>query len=41
MRGDNLVPLVQLLRSGVSKEELVDAFRLATSLRTPYWREDR
>jgi cyclic pyranopterin phosphate synthase len=41
MRGDNLVPLVQLLRSGASEEELVDAFRLATSLRAPYWREDR
>ena len=40
MRGDNLVPMVQLLRSGASKEELVDAFRLATSLRGPYWRED-
>jgi cyclic pyranopterin phosphate synthase len=39
MRGDNLVPVVQLLRSGASKEELVDAFRLATSLRAPYWRE--
>ncbi len=40
MRGDNLVPVVQLLRSGASKEELVDAFRLATSRRVPYWRED-
>ncbi len=27
MRGDNLVPVVQLLRSGATKEELVDAFR--------------
>ncbi len=41
MRGDNLVPVVQLLRSGASKEELVDAFRMATSLRAPYWREDK
>jgi cyclic pyranopterin phosphate synthase len=41
MRGDNLVPLVQLLRRGASKEELVDAFRLATSRRAPYWSEDR
>jgi cyclic pyranopterin phosphate synthase len=40
MRGDNLVPLVQLLRRGASKEELVDAFRRATSMRAPYWRED-
>jgi len=39
MRSDNLVPLVQLLRSGASKEDLVDAFRRATSLRAPYWRE--
>jgi GTP 3',8-cyclase len=39
MRGDNLVPVVQLLRSGASKEDLVEAFRLATSLRAPYWRE--
>ena len=39
MRGDNLVQLVQLLRRGASKEELVEAFRLATSLRAPYWRE--
>jgi cyclic pyranopterin phosphate synthase len=39
MRNDNLVPLVQLLRSGASKEDLVDAFRLATSLRAPYWRD--
>ncbi len=41
MRGDNHVPLVQLLRRGASKEELVDAFRLATSRRAPYWSEDR
>lgn len=41
MRGDNLVPLVQLLRRGASKEELVDAFRLATGRRAPYWSEDR
>jgi len=41
MRGDNLVPLVQLLRRGASKEELVEAFRLATSRRAPYWREAR
>jgi cyclic pyranopterin phosphate synthase len=37
MRGDNLVPLVQLLRGGASEGELVDAFRLATSRRAPYW----
>ena len=41
MRGDNLIPLVQLLRRGASKEELVDAFRQATSLRAPYWSEDK
>ena len=41
MRGDNHVPLVQLLRRGASKEELVDAFRLATGRRAPYWSEDR
>ncbi|MCX6647818.1 MAG: GTP 3',8-cyclase MoaA [Candidatus Bathyarchaeota archaeon] len=41
MRGDNLVPVVQLLRRGAGKEELVDAFRLATSRRAPYWSEDR
>ena len=41
MRGDNLVPVVQLLRSGAGKEQLVEAFRLATSLRAPYWSEDR
>jgi len=41
MRGDNHVPLVQLLRRGAAKEELVDAFRLATSRRAPYWSEDR
>jgi GTP 3',8-cyclase len=40
MRSDNLVPAVQLLRMGASKEKLVDAFRRATSLRAPYWRED-
>jgi cyclic pyranopterin phosphate synthase len=39
MLGDNLVPVVQLLRSGASKEDLGEAFRLATSLRAPYWRE--
>ncbi len=39
MRGDNLVPLVQLLRRGAPEEELVEAFRLATSRRIPYWRE--
>ena len=39
MRGDNLVPVVQLLRSGASMEDLVEAFRIATSLRAPYWRE--
>jgi GTP 3',8-cyclase len=39
MRGDNLVPLVQILRRGASKEDLVDAFRLATSRRAPYWSE--
>jgi len=37
MRGDNLVPLVQLLRGGASEGELVKAFRLATSRRAPYW----
>jgi cyclic pyranopterin phosphate synthase len=41
MRRDNLVPVVQLLRSGATKEELVDAFRTATSLRAPYWSEDK
>lgn len=41
MRGDNLVPVVQLLRGGASKKELVEAFRLATSRRAPYWSEDR
>jgi len=41
MRGDNLVPVVQLLRSGAGEEQLVEAFRLATSLRAPYWSEDR
>ena len=41
MRWDNLVPVVQLLRSGVEKEELIEAFRLATSLRAPYWSEER
>ena len=41
MRGDNLVPVVQLLRSGAGEEQLVEAFRLATSLRVPYWSEDR
>ena len=40
MRSDNLVPVVQLLRRGAPKEELVDAFRFATSRREPYWRED-
>jgi cyclic pyranopterin phosphate synthase len=40
MRGDNLVPLVQLLRQGASDDELVDAFRLATSYRAPYWSEE-
>jgi cyclic pyranopterin phosphate synthase len=40
MRGDNLVPLVQLLRRGASDDELVDAFRLATSYRAPYWSEE-
>jgi len=40
MRSDNLVPAVQLLRMGASKEKLVDVFRRATSLREPYWRED-
>jgi cyclic pyranopterin phosphate synthase len=39
MRGDNLVPMVQLLRRGAAEEELVEAFRLATSRRAPYWRE--
>lgn len=39
MRGDNLVPLVQILRRGAPEEELVEAFRLATSRRIPYWRE--
>ena len=39
MRSDNLVPAVQLLRMGASKEKLVGAFRRATSLRAPYWRE--
>jgi cyclic pyranopterin phosphate synthase len=39
MRDDNLVPIVQLLRTGEPKEKLVDAFRRATSLRAPYWRE--
>jgi cyclic pyranopterin phosphate synthase len=37
MRGDNLVPLVQLLRGGASEGELVEAFRQATSRRAPYW----
>ena len=41
MRADNLVPMVQLLRRGASKEELVDAFQLATSRRAPYWSENR
>ena len=41
MRADNLVPVVQLLRRGASKEDLVEAFRLATSRRAPYWSEDR
>jgi cyclic pyranopterin phosphate synthase len=40
IRGDNLVPVVQLLRRGATKKELVDTFRLATSRRAPYWSED-
>jgi len=40
MRGDNLVPAVQLLRMGASKEKLVEVFRRVTRLRAPYWRED-
>ena len=40
MRGDNLVPAVQLLRMGASKEKLVEGFRRVTRLRAPYWRED-
>jgi cyclic pyranopterin phosphate synthase len=39
MRSNNLVPAVQLLRMGASKEKLVDVFRRATSLRAPYWRK--
>ncbi len=39
MRGDNLVPAVQLIRGGAPKGELVGAFRRATGLRAPYWRE--
>ena len=39
MIDDNLVPIVQLLRTGEPNEKLVDAFRRATSLRAPYWRE--
>ncbi len=38
MRGDNLVPAVQLIRGGAPRGELVDAFRRATGLREPYWR---
>ncbi len=41
MRGDNLVPLVQLVRRGASEDELVDTFRLATSRRAPYWSEEK
>ena len=40
MRGDNLVPAVQLLRTGASKEKLEGVFRRVTRLRAPYWRED-
>ena len=38
MRGDNLVPAVQLIRGGATRREIEDAFREATSLREPYWR---
>ncbi|MBN1683665.1 GTP 3',8-cyclase MoaA [Candidatus Bathyarchaeota archaeon] len=38
MRNDNLVPLVQLIRNGDSRDKLLEAFREATLKRIPYWR---
>ncbi len=38
MRDDNLVPAVQLIRGGASREEIECAFREATCRREPYWR---
>lgn len=39
MRDDNLVPLVDLIRGGASRERLEEAFREAVARREPYWRE--
>ena len=39
MRDDNLVPLVSLIRAGMSRERLEEAFREAVARRQPYWRD--
>ena len=39
MRDDNHVPFVSLMRSGASKEEILDAFKEAVNRRIPYWRD--
>ncbi len=39
MRDDNLVQFVSLIREGVPKERLIQAFNEAVTNRVPYWRE--
>lgn len=38
LRSDNLVDIVNLLRSGATDEELAQRFRLAVANREPYWK---
>lgn len=40
LRNDNLVDIVPLIRKGVDVGELREAFKKATTLREPYWKEE-
>jgi cyclic pyranopterin phosphate synthase len=39
MRDDNLIHAVDLIRDRAPRNQLIDAFRKAVSLRAPYWRD--
>lgn len=38
-RNDNLIDIISLIRKGASRGELEEAFKKATLLREPYWKE--
>jgi cyclic pyranopterin phosphate synthase len=41
LRNDNLVDIVSLVRRGANIDELKEAFKKATTLREPYWKEGK